>query len=65
MLFDNQNVKMDALLGMSLADLDEMGIRSLGHRKSIQHALRGYVKMFLRTVEVAAGPTRPSSSELY
>ncbi|KAK9826256.1 hypothetical protein WJX74_003071 [Apatococcus lobatus] len=58
MLFDNQNVTMDALLNMTLADLDEMGIRSLGHRKSILQALQGYVKMFLRNVEVAADPSR-------
>ena len=56
MLFENQNITLDALLSMSLADLDEMGIRSIGHRKAILQALQNYVKMFLKSCELAAKP---------
>ena len=53
-LFDNQNVKLDAILGMSHQDLLDLGIRSYGHRRNIMQALQTYLQTYLQSCEMAA-----------
>ena len=53
-IFESQNVKLDAILGMDHQDLADLGVRSFGHRKSILQALQTYLQMYLRSCEIAA-----------
>lgn len=53
-MFETQNVKLDAILGMGHQDLNDLGIRSFGHRKSILQALQSYLQLYLRSCEMAA-----------
>ena len=53
MLFDNQNVRLETLLTMKHDDLEELGIRSFGHRKAIMQGLQTYLQMYLRSCEMA------------
>ena len=53
-LFESQNVRLDAVLGMSHQDLAELGVRSYGHRRSILQALQTYLERYLQSCEMAA-----------
>ncbi|KAK9850451.1 hypothetical protein WJX84_007874 [Apatococcus fuscideae] len=53
-IFEGQNVKLDAILGMGHQDLNDLGIRSFGHRKSILQALQSYLQLYLQSCEMAA-----------
>lgn len=53
-MFETQNVKLDAVLGMGHQDLIDLGIRSFGHRKSILQALQTYLQLYLKSCEMAA-----------
>lgn len=57
-MFENQNVHLEALLSMGHDDLEELGIRSYGHRKSILQAFQAYLQMYLHSCDLAAQHTQ-------
>ena len=54
MLFDSQNVRLEALLTMGHEDLEELGVRSFGHRKSILQGFQTYLQMYLHSCDLAS-----------
>lgn len=54
MMFESQNIRLEALLSMGHEDLEALGIRSFGHRKAILQAFSSYVQMYLHSCDLAA-----------
>ena len=54
MLFEAQNIRLEALLHMKEEDLEGLGIRSYGHRRAILQAFQAFLQATLRSCDLAA-----------
>ena len=57
MAFESQSIHLEALLTMGHEDLENLGVRSFGHRKAIMQTFNSYLQMYLRSCDLAASHT--------